>query len=44
MPVTVGIGLEEDSARSILEGVDDNGEGFGEVQEVEDGARQEVFL
>ena len=38
MPVTVGVGLEEDSARGILRGVDGNGKGFGEVREVEDGA------
>ena len=41
MPVTIRVGLEEDSARGILQGVSDNGKGFGEIWEVEDRAREE---
>ena len=41
MSVTIGVGLEEDCARGILRGICGNGEGFGEVREVEDGSREE---
>ena len=44
MPVAVGISLEKDGVRSILQGVSGNGKGFDEVWEVEDGARQEELF
>ena len=37
MPITVGVGLEEDDIRGILGGISGDGKGFGEVGEVEDG-------
>ena len=37
MPVTVGVGLEEDGAGCIFRCVGSNGEGCGEVREVENG-------
>ena len=44
MPIAVGIGLEEDGARSVLRGVGGDGEGLGKVGEVEDRMRQEELL
>ena len=35
MPVAIGIGLEENSAGSVLGGVGGDGKGFGEVGKVE---------
>ena len=44
MPITVGIGLEEDSTRCVFRCICGNGEGGGEVGEVKDGFRkEEVF-
>ena len=37
VPFAVGVSLEENGARGILRGVGGDGEGFGEVREVEDG-------
>ena len=36
MPVTIGVCLKEDSTRGIFGGVGRNGEGSGDVWEVED--------
>ena len=44
MPVAVGVGLEEDGARCMFGSVRGDGEGSGEVREVEDGFREEVAL
>ena len=41
MPVTVGVSLEEDSARHILRSIGGDGEGGGEVREVKDRLREE---
>ena len=41
MPVTVGVGLEEDSARCMFRCISGNGEGGGEIREVKDGFREE---
>ena len=38
MPIAIGVGLKEDGARGIFKGISGNGEEFGEVREVEDGA------
>ena len=44
MPVAVGIGLEEDSARRMFRRVCSNGKRGGEVREMEDGfGEEEVF-
>ena len=44
MPIAIGVGLEEDGARGILGGISGDGEGLGEVGEMEDGAREKEFL
>ena len=44
MPIAVGVCLEENGARGVLRGIGGNGEGFGEVREMEDGTRQEELL
>ena len=44
MPVTVGVSLEEDGVRGVLQGISGDGKGLGEVWEVEDGTRQEELL
>ena len=44
MPVVIRVGLEEDSARGILQGVCSDGKGFGETREVEDRAREEELF
>ena len=44
MPVTIGIGLEKDSARGVLRSVGGDGERLGKVWEMEDGAREKEFL
>ena len=44
MPVSVGIGLKEDSTRCVFRGISGNGEGGGEVWEVEDGFGEEETL
>ena len=44
MPITIGVGLEEDGAGGILGSVSGNGEGFGEVWEMQDGAGQEKLF
>ena len=41
MPIAVGVGLKEDGARRMFGGVRGDGEGSGEVREVEDGFREE---
>ena len=41
MPITVGVGLEEDSAGHIFRRLGSNGERGGEVREVENGFREE---
>ena len=41
MPVTVGVGLEEDSARRIFRSIGGDGEGGGEVRKVKDGFQEE---
>ena len=44
MPVAVGVGLEEDGTRRIFGCVGGNGEGGGEIGEVEDGlCKEETF-
>ena len=40
MPIAIRVSLEEDDTRGILRGISGNGEGFGEVWEMEDRARQ----
>ena len=44
MPVTIRVGLKKDGTRDILRNVGGNGEGFGEVWEIEKGVQQEKFL
>ena len=39
MPITIGVGLEEDGAQGVLQSICGNSERFGEVREVEDGVR-----
>ena len=41
MPVAVGVGLEEDGTGCIFGCIGGNGEGGGEIREVEDGFRKE---
>ena len=41
MPITIGVGLEEDGARRMFGGVGGDCEGSGEVGEVEDGFGEE---
>jgi len=41
VPISVGVGLEEDGAGRELGGVGSDGEGGREIREVEDGFRQE---
>jgi hypothetical protein len=41
VPITVGVGLEEDGARSVFRGVGGNGKWSREVGHVEDGFREE---
>ena len=41
VPVAIGVGLEEDGARRVFGSVHGDGEGGGEVWEVEDGFRKE---
>ena len=41
MPVTVGVGLEEDGARHMFRHVCGDSEGGGEIGKVEDGFREE---
>ena len=44
MPVTIGVGLEEDGTRGVLGSIGGDGEGFGEVREVKDRAREEELF
>ena len=41
MPITIGVGLEEDGARRMFGGVRGDGKGGGEVREVKDGFGEE---
>ena len=40
MPISIGIGLKEDSARRIFGGISGNGKGSGEVRKVKDWFRE----
>ena len=41
MPVSIGVGLEEDSSRRILRSISGNSKGGGQVGKVENGLREE---
>ena len=44
VPVTIGVGLEEDGARRMFGGIRGDGEGSREVREVKDGFREDEAL